>query len=185
MSYWTLGCCSKRIRDRFSLPDCLFVQLPLVNGFLTSFSREAGIHLSLSFVEGFFCVDSGTTSCIIRMFDFLNKRLDFWISRSRGGFIGAVRCFSRRVLISNFDFGAPARFDLRVQPVQGGIGPVCNFSHPALLEQPSEHRPFHGLAHQGLRFFDFREFSHGAMTIAYRPRKVEREVVQSAADGSG
>src|SRR5208282_1880072 len=121
------------------------VQLPRLNGFLTSFSRQIRIQLSLRFVEGVFRGHSGPVGCVIRFFDLLSEESNLRINGLRCGFALAARssatCFRR--FVGGFHVTAPARLNRLVQFVQGGIGFVCSLSYSALFKQPPENRPVH------------------------------------------
>ena len=153
------------------------VQLPRLNGFLTSFSRQIRIQLSLRFVEGVFRGHSGPVGCVIRFFDLLSEESNLRINGLRCGFALAARssatCFRR--FVGGFHVTAPARLNRLVQFVQGGIGFVCSLSYSALFKQPPENRPVHGFNHQRLGLFDFGELSHGALTIIWHNGKVQRD----------
>ena len=60
-----LSTCFAGTRHRLGPANCLFVQLPLTNRFLTSFSRQSGIQLPLRFVEGCLGIHSGPAGRVI------------------------------------------------------------------------------------------------------------------------
>ena len=155
------------------------VQLPRLNGFLTSFSRHIRIQLSLRFVESFFRSHSGLVGCVIRFFHLLSEESNLRIDGLRCGFAlaacSSATCFRRQRFVGGFKVAAPARFNRLVQFVQGSIGLVGGFSYSALFKQPPENRPVHGFNHQRLGLFDFGELSHGALTIIWHNGKVQRD----------
>jgi len=159
----------------------LFVQLPRLNGFLTSFSRQVRIQLSFRFVEGVFRIHSGPVSCVIRFFHLLseesNLRIDglrWRVALSAGS---SATCFRRQLFVGSFHVIAPAHLNRLVQFVQGSIGLVCGLSYSALFKEPPENRPVHGFSHERLSLFDFGELSHGALTIVRDNGKVQRDGV--------
>ena len=156
-----------------------FVQLPRLNGFLTSFSRQIRIQLSLRFIEGVFRSHSGPVSCVIRLFHLLseesNLRIDGLRCRVALPAGSSASCSRRQLFVGGFHVTAPARLDRLVQFVQGSIGLVCGLSYSALFKEPPENRPVHGFNHQRLGLFDFGELSHGALTIIWHNGKVQRD----------
>ena len=165
--------------NRFGPANRLFVQLPLMNGFLTSFSRQIRIQLSLRFIEGVFRSHSGPVSCVIRLFHLLREESNLRIDGLRFRFALpaglSAACFRHRRFVGGFHLTAPARLNRFVQFVQGSIGLVCGLSYSALFKEPPENRPLHGLSHERLSLFDFGELSHGAPTIARHSGKVQRD----------
>ncbi len=158
-----------------------FVQLPRLNGFLTSFSRQVRIQLSLRFVEGVFRSHSGLVGCVIRFFHLPSEESNLRINGLRCGFAlaacSSVTCFRRQRFVGGFHLAAPARLNRLVQFVQGSIGLVGGLSYSALFKQPPENRPVHRFNHQRLGLFDFGELSHGALTIVGHNGKVQRDGV--------
>ena len=156
-----------------------FVQLPRLNGLLTSFSRQIRIQLSLRFIEGVFRSHSGPVSCVIRLFHLLREESNLRIDGLRFRFALpaglSAACFRHRRFVGGFHLTAPARLNRFVQFVQGSIGLVGGLSHSMLFKQPPENRPVHGFNHQRLGLFDFGEFSHGALTIIWHNGKVQRD----------
>ena len=156
-----------------------FVQLPRLNRFLTSFSRQIRIQLSLRFVEGVFRSHSGPVSCLIRFFHLLreesNLRIDGLRFRVALPAASSAACSRRQRFVGGFHLTAPARLNGLIQFVQGSIGLVRGLSNSALFKQPPENRPVHGFSHQRLGLFDFGEFSHGALTIVRDNGKVQRD----------
>lgn len=164
--------------NRFGPTNCLFVQLPLVNGFLASLSRQVSIQLSFRFIEGVFGIHPGAVGRVIRFFHFHNEESCFRINGLRHRFCLPTRCsaarFRRQLFVDGFYVTAPARLNGLVQFVQGRVSLVCGLPYAALVKQPLEHRPFHRLHHQRLGLFDFGELSHGAKTIARDKGIVQR-----------
>ena len=156
-----------------------FMQFPRLNGFLTSFSRQIRIQLSLRFIEGVFRSHSGPVSCVIRLFHLLSEESNLRIDGLRFRFAlpagSSATCFRRQRFVGGFDVTAPARLNRLVQFVQGSIGLVCGLSYSALFKEPPENRPVHGFNHQRLGLFDFGELSHGALTIIWHNGKVQRD----------
>lgn len=156
-----------------------FVQLPRLNGLLTSFSRQIRIQLSFRFIEGVFRSHSGPVSCRIRFFHLLrdesNLRIDGLRWRLALPAASSTTCSRRHLFVGGFHLTAPARLNCLVQFVQGSIGLVCGLSYSALFKEPPEDRPVHGFNHQRLGLFDFGELSHGAMTIVRDNGKVQRD----------
>jgi len=156
-----------------------FVQLPRLNGFLTSFSRQIRIQLSLRFVEGVFRIHSGPVSCVIRFFHLLGEESNLSIDGLRWRVTlpagSSTTCFRRQLFVGGFHVTAPARLNRLIQFVQGSIGLVGGLSYSALFKQPPENRPVHGFNHQRLGLFDFGELSHGALNIARNNGKVQRD----------
>ena len=156
-----------------------FVQLPRLNGLLTSFSRQIRIQLSLRFIEGVFRSHSGPVSCVIRLFHLLREESNLRIDGLRFRFAlpagSSAACFRRRRFVGGFHLTAPARLNRLVQFVQGSIGLVCGLSYSALFKEPPENRPLHGLSHERLSLFDFGELFHGALTIVRDNGKVQRD----------
>jgi hypothetical protein len=158
-----------------------FVQLPRLNRFLTSFSRQIRIQLSLRFVEGVFRIHSGPVSCGIRFFHLLSEESNLRIDGLRFRFAlpagSSAACSRRQLFVGGFHVATPARLNGLVQFVQGGIGLVCGLSYSAFFKQPPEYRPVHGFSHERLSLFNFGELSHGALTIARDNGKVQRDSV--------
>ena len=156
-----------------------FVQLPRLNGFLTSFSRQVRIQLSLRFVERVFRIHSGPVSCVIRFFHLLSEESNLRIDGLRWRVVlpagSSATCFRRQLFVGGFHVTAPARLNRLIQFVQGSIGLVGGLSYSALFKQPPENRPVHGFIHQRLGLFDFGELSHGAPNIARHNAKVQRD----------
>lgn len=156
-----------------------FVQLPRLNGFLTSFSRQIRIQLSLRFIEGVFRSHSGPVSCVIRLFHLLSEESNLRIGGLRCRVAlpagSSASCSRRQLFVGGFHVTAPARLDRLVQFVQGSIGLVCGLSYSALFKEPPENRPVHGFSHERLSLFDFGELSHGALTIIWHNGKVQRD----------
>ena len=165
--------------NRFGPANRLFVQLPLMNGFLTSFSRQVGIQLPLRFVEGVLGIHSGAVGRVIRFFHSLSEESDLRIDGRRCRFALPARrsttCFGRQLFVRGFYVTPPARLNGLVQSVQGSVSLVCGLSYSAFFKQPPEHRPVHRFNHQRLGLFDFGKLSHGALTIARHNGKVQRE----------
>ena len=169
---------SARPMSCFGHAYCPFVQLPRLNRFLTSFSRQIRIQLSLRFVEGVFRIHSGPVSCVIRFFHLLGEESNLSIDGLRWRVAWAAgsstACFRRQLFVSGFHIAVPACLNRLIQFVQGSVGLVGGLSYSALFKQPPENRPVHGFIHQRLGLLDLGEFFHGALNIARHNAKVQR-----------
>jgi len=176
-----LNCRFAGTMSRFGPAYRPFVQLPRLNGFLTSFSRQVRIQLSLRFVEGVFRSHSGPVGCVIRFFHLLSEESNLRIDGLRFRFAlpawSSATCSRRQLFVGGFHVTAPARLNRLVQFVQGSVGLVCGLSYSALFKQPPENRPVHRFNHQHLGLFDFGELSHGGLTIVRHNGKVQRDGV--------
>ncbi len=157
------------IRSRFGATNGFPVQVPLVKRFSAALARQVSVQLSLGFRESILSFLSCTAGSIIRVLHSLHELLDL---RTYGRLRISLGVFSTR-FVGSFDLIAPVGFRGLIQFIQRRIGCVCDFSYSALAKQPGEHRPLHGLGHQGSGFFDFRELSHGEKNITSRKQKVQ------------
>ena len=153
-------------RRGFGRPNRFFVELPLMNSFLASFSRQGGIQPSLCFVEGFLGSDPGAAGRVIRLLYLPGVQSDSRIGDSDTGSrvrrIARAACFGSQLVVGGLYIAVPARLDCLVQFVQSRVGPVCGLAYSALFKQPPEQGPTRGLNHQRLGCFDFGKFLHGA-----------------------
>src|ERR1019366_10576264 len=69
---------SFRANDGFRFTTVLFVQLPGMDCFSASVSREARAYLFLCLVESFFGVHSGAVGLVIRFLDLLGDERCLW-----------------------------------------------------------------------------------------------------------
>ena len=92
-----------------------FVQLPRLNGFLTSFSRQIRIQLSLRFVEGVFRIHSGAVGWIIRFLHPLSEESNLRIDLRCWFALPSATCLRRQLFVGDFHVTAPASLNRLVQ----------------------------------------------------------------------